>query len=329
MLAGALILLLMLLLVGAALFGFVCLMMARALLSPPRMVGGQALWMLRRLLPGDLGLPFEEIWFEARDEKSGRKIDISAWWIPAAIGASDRCALIVHGYADSKIGGIAWAPVFRAMGYHVLAIDLRAHGRSGGRHTTAGFFERHDLSQVIDQIRTQRPGETRTLILFGVSLGAAVVGAAAALRHGDDIDAIIMDCPYADYVSAAHTHARAMGMPGPLFQRIAIAWAQRISGADFLACAPVKVIPTLACPLMIIHGADDLFVDAADMDAVEAAARPRPPELGLTVYWRAADTHHVLAVRTDPDEFRGRIEAFLKSALPGKIDPHPLERTHV
>jgi pimeloyl-ACP methyl ester carboxylesterase len=314
MLAGALILLLMLLLVGAALFAFVCLMMARALLSPPRMIGGQALWMLRRLTPDDLGLPFEEIWFDVRDEKSGQKIDIAAWWIPAATGQSDRCALIVHGYADSKIGGIAWAAVFRAMGYHVLAIDLRAHGRSGGRHTTAGFFERHDLSQVIDQIRTQRPSETRTLILFGVSLGAAVVGAAAALRRGDDIDAIIMDCPYADYVSAAHTHARVMGMPGPLFQKIAIAWAQRISRADFLACAPVNIIPTIACPLMVIHGADDLFVDRADMDAVEAATRSRPPELGLTVYWRAADTHHVLAVRTDPNEFRRRIEEFLNAA---------------
>ena len=316
MLAGALVLLLMLLVVGAALFAFVCLMMARALLSPPRMVGGQALWMLRRLTPDDLGMPFEEIWSEVRDEKSGQKIDIAAWWIPAAgTGASDRCALIVHGYADSKIGGIAWAPVFRAMGYHVLAIDLRAHGRSGGRHTTGAFFERHDLSQVIDQIRAQRPTETQNLILFGVSLGAAVVGATAALRHRDGIDAVIMDCPYADYVSAAHTHAGVMGMPGPLFQRIAVAWAQRISGADFHACAPVKVIPTIACPLMVIHGADDLFIDKPDMDAVEAATRSRPPELGLTVYWRAADTHHVLAVRTDPNEFRLRIEAFLKAAL--------------
>ena len=41
----------------------------------------------------------------------------------------------------------------------------------------------------------------------------------------------------------------------------------------------------------------------------------RPPESRLTVYWRAADTHHVLAVRTDPNEFRLRIEAFLNAAL--------------
>ena len=38
-------------------------------------------------------------------------------------------------------------------GYHVLVIDLRAHGESGGSHSTAGFFERHDLNQVINDLR--------------------------------------------------------------------------------------------------------------------------------------------------------------------------------
>jgi pimeloyl-ACP methyl ester carboxylesterase len=155
------------------------------------------------------------------------------------------------------------------------------------------------------------------LILFGVSLGAAVAGATAALR--DDVDAVIMDCAYRDYRSAAQTHARVMGMPGPMFQRIAIALAQKLSHSDFYACAPERIIPTLRCPLMVIHGADDLFVDPVDMDAVEAATNSRAADLGPTVYWRARDTHHVLALRTDPAEFRRRIEAFL-ALVPSHAD---------
>jgi pimeloyl-ACP methyl ester carboxylesterase len=106
-----------------------------------------------------------------------------------------------------------------------------------------------------------------------------------------------------------------MGMPGPMFQRIAINLAQKLSHADFTACAPERIIPAFRCPLMVIHGADDLFVDSVDMDAVEAATRARPPELGPTVYWRARDTHHVLALRTDPVEFRRQINEFLNLAL--------------
>src|SRR5438445_5337614 len=146
MLGHALILLLVLLLTGVALVAVTCLMMARFLLSPPRMVAFQALWTLKRLGPEDLGLSYEDESFTVRDEAAGGTLKITAWWLPAS-SKSDRCAVLVHGYADSKIGGIAWAPTFLAMGYNVLAVDLRAHGEAGGKHTTAGFFERHDLSQ--------------------------------------------------------------------------------------------------------------------------------------------------------------------------------------
>jgi hypothetical protein len=312
MVVSVAILLLVLLAVGGGLVLLVCFMMARVLLMPPRMTGGRALWILRRLQPSDLGLPAEDEIFAVRDERTNAELTISAWWMPAAEPSTARTVVIVHGYADSKIGGLAWAPTFRAMGYHVLAIDLRAHGESGGTQTTAGFYERHDLSQVIDQLKRRRPREAGEVVLFGVSLGAAVVACTAALR--DDVGAVVMDCPYNDYATAARTHARVMGMPGPMFQRVAIGWAQRMARCDFQAVAPVRIIPAVPCPLMVIHGADDLFVDPVDMDEVEAAVKMRPAEAGPTVYWRAASTHHVLALRTDPAEFRRRVEAFLDEA---------------
>ncbi len=83
--------------------------MAWSILTPPRMHAGKAIYHLRRLSPGDLGLGFEELSFTVRDARTEKKLHIAAWWIPAA-GASTRCAILIHGYGDAKVGSIAWAP---------------------------------------------------------------------------------------------------------------------------------------------------------------------------------------------------------------------------
>jgi hypothetical protein len=159
--------------VGVALAAAVVCLLARSLAMPPRMSDGKAAWVLRRLSPADLGLPFEETAFDVRDAADpagGRTLRIAGWWIPHP-HARGRCVLLLHGYADAKVGAIAWAPTWYALGWNVLAIDLRAHGESAGRFCTGGFFERDDVGQVIDQLRAARPEQTRQLALFGASLG--------------------------------------------------------------------------------------------------------------------------------------------------------------
>src|SRR5205814_2391808 len=141
-----------------------------------------------------------------RDEHSGRRLHLTAWWIPAPSPDADKCVVLIHGYGDAKVGAIAWAPLWHSLGYHILAFDLRAHGESDDAYSTAGYFERHDLNQVLNQLGAERPSETQRLVLFGVSLGAAVALAAVATRDADDIDAIVCECPYADYASPAPVH---------------------------------------------------------------------------------------------------------------------------
>src|SRR5688572_14549042 len=95
--------------------------MARTLLRPTRMTDAKATWILKRLSPGDLDLNFEDLKFRVRDEQSGEPLDIAAWWIPASAGRAGagagaggagltRTVLLIHGYADAKVGAIAWAP---------------------------------------------------------------------------------------------------------------------------------------------------------------------------------------------------------------------------
>jgi pimeloyl-ACP methyl ester carboxylesterase len=284
--------------------------MALMLLRPPRMTDGKAIYRLRRLSPGDLGLPFEDLTFNIRDEH-GRPLRLAAWWI-AGPHPRGRCIVLIHGYADAKVGAIAWGPLFHALGYNILAIDLRAHGESGGTYCTGAFFERDDLSQAIDQLRAARPHETKKLVLFGVSLGAAVAAAVAARR--DDIAAVIMDSPYPDYRDAVDAHSVLLGQPQGLVQRLGVHFAEWLSGARFNAVRPVDLIRRIAAPLLIIQAGTDPFVPPADAAAVERAAASRPPER-VTSYWPIPDAPHVQGLGVDPIAYRQRIEAFLGVAL--------------
>ncbi len=270
------------------------------------MKGGVALTILRRLDPSDLGLEYEELRFDVRDEASGEPLSISAWWIGSK--GAERTMLIIHGYGDSKIGGIAWAPLFHEMGWNILAIDLRAHGESGGVYSTAGFWERHDLNQVINRIRAERVRETRVVILFGVSLGAAVALAASVSR--DDLAGLILEGPYATFADAVTGHGRLYGAPGGWMQRLAMRIAQWISRADFDAVRPVDLIPEAPCPVMIVHAAEDSFMVSGESEALQAAlARRNNPR---DVFWEVASAGHVLCLACEPLVYREKIEAFLQ-----------------
>ncbi len=205
-------------------------LVALAMLRPPRMTSVKATFLLHRLSPDDLNLPYEAMDFTVRDAGSGLPLRLAAWFIPAP-RSDDRCAVLVHGYADAKVGAIAWAPLLHELGLNVLALDLRAHGESDGRYCTAGFFERHDLSQVLDQLRTLYPQASRRIVLMGISMGAAVVAAAAVMRR--DLAGVILESPFTDHARAALVHARLQGLPGKAFLRLARLFARRISGADF------------------------------------------------------------------------------------------------
>ena len=280
--------------------------MAYLLLRPPRMSDGKALWLLKRLSPEDLGFSFENLEFRVQDERDGRPLRLAGWWIPHE-RAQGRCVVLVHGYADGKVGAIAWAPVFHSLGCNILAIDMRAHGESGGTISTAGYYERYDLDHVINELRAQRPGETKRLTLFGVSSGAAIVSATATWR--DDLAGVILDSPFADFRHAAMAHFDLLGLPGRPVQSLALRLAERMSGADFGAISPVTTLGAVRCPVMLIQCEADPFAHEQDQAALRAAFDGRSNE--SDVYWRVEGCAHLMAVCADEEQYRQRVGDFL------------------
>src|SRR5687768_4489654 len=310
-----------LLTIGALLTAATVFLMAWSLLRPPRMTDGKAAWLLRRLSPGDLGLPYEDVSFPVRDERTGQTLRLAAWWIPTTDSGppSENCVVLLHGYADAKVGVIAWAPVWHVLGFNILALDLRAHGESEGRESTAGYFERHDVNQAIDRLGTERPSQTRHVVLFGASLGAPVAVAAAALR--DDLAAIVLESPFADFRAAAAAHMDLLGLPGGFLQSTALRLAEWMSGAKFDDVRPIEVLRSVRCPALVIAPTDDVFLPPADAAAFETALAARPPGSGPGEIWRVEGAGHLLGVHADVEAYALRLQDFLAAALGRSLTP--------
>ncbi|MBA3272808.1 MAG: alpha/beta hydrolase [Chthoniobacterales bacterium] len=292
------------------------LMMSRMLLRPRRMTDVRALLRLNRMSPEDLGLPFEPMTFRVRDTREGSELNLASWWIPRPAAAQrGRCVVVLHGYGDAKVGGIAWAPMFHERGWNVLAMDLRAHGESGGHNTTAGFYERHDLQQSLADLRARLPNETQSIVLFGVSLGAAVALATTELceRDGQNIAGVICDSPFADYYQAVATHGEILGFPGGIFRHLGMKLTEATTGARFADVRPADLIGRVHAPLMLIIADDDPFVPARDAALLDEAVRQRPPDR-ITSVWHIPGCPHIFGLAFATDDYREQVGRFLDAA---------------
>ena len=210
--------------------------------------------------------------------------------------------------------------MFYELGHNILALDLRAHGESGGEISTAGYWERQDLNQILNDLRARYPNQTQHLILFGASLGAAVAIALAADRS--DIDAVILESPFADFRHAAAAHFHLLGIELPFLHRIAIALAQKMAHADFASIAPLNLIEQSRAPILVIQGQEDALTSPEDQHQLEQAISRRTDG---SQYWRLENVPHLMSLATDPAAYCERVRDFLKSARSHNVSPRRLK----
>ncbi len=287
-------------------------LLALARLRPPRLTEIRAMYLLKRMTPQDLGLPFEPRSFTVR-RANGKPLRLAAWLVlhPEAQG---RLVIVVHGYADAKIGTAAWLPMLHRQKVNVLLLDLPGHGESDAAISTAGWREREDLAQVVDQMRKASPELSQKIVLFGLSMGASVAGGAACLR--ESIAGVIMDCPFADFRRAALLHARLFGLPGAIVQHPAN-WLMRwLLDADFAAVAPINLVQAISCPVLLIQAGADQLISRDDQAEMEKRVLSRASRDGMSNALTVPNAPHLLALCTMPQEYERVLGDFLARTMP-------------
>jgi alpha-beta hydrolase superfamily lysophospholipase len=179
-----------------------------------------------------------------------------------------RRGLVVylHGMGDNRSSGISMARHFNALGFDLLAYDSRAHGESGGDACTYGFYEKKDLSRVLDKLGGG------PIVAFGVSLGAGIALQAAA--EDPRIALVVAVSSISDLRTAVAERAPFFASRRNIDQAFRIAETEGAFRVDEVN--PAAAAAKIHVPVLVIHGADDRETPPAHSERVyRALAGPK------------------------------------------------------
>ena len=234
---------------------------------------------------------------------------LAADFLPAA-GNSRGTVILCHGWRSSGPTDFAW--MFREYadrGLDLLVLHQRGHGASGGLWLGFGVLERRDLQCWVAEV-CRRQGDSRPILLHGMSMGGATVQFALDLPLPDNVAGAVVDCgfssPWEECAAVLHRYH----LPARPILDVLDVWVRLLAGYRLRDCHAGDVMTRNRRPVLWLHGQRDGLVPCRMSQETYAAAVC--PKWLVTV----PDAGHELAWLRDPAGCRAAWEAFLTHCLP-------------
>ena len=216
--------------------------------------------------PGTMGLEYSETLILSANGKQ-----LYAWYIPAqGVGAAPALA-VLHGWSGNAETMLPLALPLHRAGYALLLFDARSHGRSD-RDTFASmprFAE--DIEHALNWLKSQPGVDPKRVGVVGHSVGAAAALLVASRR--DDVAAVISIAAFAHPVTMMRRMLAGWRVPYIPFGWYILRYVQHVIGHRFDDIAPVNTIAHIRCPVMLVHGTEDVTVPVAEAQALYARCR--------------------------------------------------------
>ncbi|NPD91856.1 alpha/beta hydrolase [Xylanibacter muris] len=227
--------------------------------------------------------------------------------------ACGRTAIVVHGYKDCHVTFLYIGRMYQErMGYNILLPDLNAHGLSDGESIQMGWKDRKDVirwAEVAEEMFRDSTGKSQ-IVIHGVSMGAATTMCVSGENLPEYIKCFVEDCGYTsvwdEFRNELHDE---FSLPSFPLMYTADMLCRMKYGWGFTEASPVSQVRKCRRPMMFIHGDKDTFVPTWMVYRLYEA---KP---GNKVLWVAPGTEHARACLDHPEEYAGRVGAFIASAV--------------
>lgn len=210
--------------------------------------------------PADWGLPYSEA---SLPTDSGRQL--FGWYMPAPDLEPAPAVVLLHGWGGNAEDLLPLAPPLHAAGYHLLAFDVRNHGRSdNGGHSSMVRFAA-DLEHALEWLGARPEVDETRIALIGHSVGAAA-GLLVASRTERLAAVVTLGC-FAHPGEMTERMLRPDWLPEWL-RRWILRYIEWIIGASFRDIAPERTIAHVHSPVLLVHGECDATVPVTDAETL-------------------------------------------------------------
>jgi fermentation-respiration switch protein FrsA (DUF1100 family) len=241
--------------------------------------------------------------------RSPHGYDLFGIYLP--LPGAEKTVIIAHGITYTLFGSVKYVNLFRQRGFNVLLYDHRNHGRSGGRWSTFGYYEKDDLAAWLAWAREKLPAGGQ-LGLMGESFGAAT--ALQCIAETPGVAFLVCDCSFSDLTDLLTYHlALDYHLPAFPLLNLASLWSKILTGMAFSDISPLREVSKIEIPILFTHGAADQFTPARMSQALyDAKTR------GSRALYLAPGADHAQAFFSDPAAYEAQVAAFLRE-LPIQI----------
>ncbi|MFV0480062.1 MAG: alpha/beta hydrolase [Anaerorhabdus sp.] len=221
---------------------------------------------------------------------------------------SDVYVIVVHGYTSEGSSMQLRSEHFYNLGYNVLTVDLRGHGLSDGDYIGMGWDDRFDIIAWIDYL-VEKDSDT-SIVLYGVSMGAATVLNTTGEELPTNVVAAIEDCGYTTtWDIFKYQLGSIFSLPAHPFMDAAKTVTLVRAGYD-IGKGPIDLIANSVTPTLFIHGDQDLFVPYEMLDILYTASNAPKEKLVIS------GAGHGQSDLVDPDTYWATVDAFISKYLP-------------
>ena len=182
--------------------------------------------------PGEIGLPFEKVYFESNDG-----VQLFGWFVPAE--DTRGVVLFCHGNAGNISHRLDMLRILHRLGMSTFLFDYRGYGKSGGKPSELGTYD--DTAGALRWV-TERCGlAPHDIIMLGRSLGGAI---AVHTAYNSPPRMLIIDSSFTSVTDLA---------------RELYPWAP-VKHLMRFKYSTERHLENIACPVLIIHSTDDDLV---------------------------------------------------------------------